>query len=225
MATWSSEEISHFYFCMCLPNAMPPCFSCTSDNGRKPPGCCAVRHTCKLLPAAQVWTCRIAPLASTCHTHFVYFNVSHFSQPDYCYRAKGCRQESIRVWKVIWGLEVPAEHHCSIATVLGFPVQNLMLLKFRTVNFCSFNFISQGFIGNIQKFAPIENFVLHGSWDQLSRYCYPHSALSISTSSCQGVKQMIHNSGTWARFVTVKGFQELFGIAIYAVSPAAVGGE
>jgi len=36
---------------------------------------------------------------------------------------------------------------------------------------------------------------------------------------------MVHSSGTWAWFVTVKSFQELFGIAIYAVSPAVVGGE
>lgn len=36
---------------------------------------------------------------------------------------------------------------------------------------------------------------------------------------------MVHSSGTWARFVTIKSFQELLGIAIYAVSPAAVGGE
>jgi len=43
------------------------------------------------------------------HMHFVYFNVSHFSQPHYCHGAKGCRQESARVWKVIWRLEMPVE--------------------------------------------------------------------------------------------------------------------
>ena len=55
-------------------------------------------------------------LASTCCVHFAYFNVSHFSQPHCHCRAKGCRQESTGVWKVVWRLEVPVECHCFITT-------------------------------------------------------------------------------------------------------------
>ena len=64
------------------------------------------------------------PVGFHVRVHFVYFNASHFSQPHYCDRAKGCRQESARVWKVIWRLEgagrMPSLHH--YFHVLGSPV-------------------------------------------------------------------------------------------------------
>ena len=106
----------------------------TSDNGRKPPGCCAVRHTCYLLHAAlsaNLPHCPVgfhesctgfhvlctlgAHLASLCHAHLAYFNALHFSKP--C-RTKGCGQESA-VCKAIQGLEmqVHVAHNCFIATI------------------------------------------------------------------------------------------------------------
>ena len=100
----------------------------TSDNGRKPPGCCAVRHTCQSLPAAWVSTCRIALSASTCRVHFAYFNASHFSQPRYHHRAKGCRQES-----------------AGVCHVLGSPVQIWWCWYFEP-KILHFYFVSRGFI-------------------------------------------------------------------------------
>ena len=110
-------------------------FTGTSDSGRKQPGCRSVRRTCQPLHAVQVWACRIAQLASTCHTHFASFNASQFSQPRYCCRAKGCRPEFTGVWKVVWRLEVPVECHRFITAST-----HLMLLKFQTVNFLQFLF-------------------------------------------------------------------------------------
>ena len=113
-----------FIFVMCLPNTMPPCFSCiyflhlqghlTMAENCVP--CRAVRRTCQSLPASLVWTCLITLLASTCFVHFAYFNVSQFSQPHCHCQAKGCRQESTGVWKVVRRLEVPVECHCFITT-------------------------------------------------------------------------------------------------------------
>jgi len=61
--------------------------------------------------------------AVTCRAHFAYFNRSHFSQPRYRCRAKGCRQESAGVWKVFQRLEVLVEcHHFIAASTLGSPV-------------------------------------------------------------------------------------------------------
>ena len=139
MAIRPSEEIFIFEFHMHLPNATPPCFSCIY-----------FLHLQGHLTMAA-WTCCIAMLASTCRTHFAYFNASHFSQHRYCCRAMGCRQESAGVWKVIQRLEVPVEHHhfiaastCGINLLLlphvESPIQNLTLLKFRSVNFCCFYF-------------------------------------------------------------------------------------
>ena len=48
------------FICACqmpCPLLLIYIFLTTSDNGRKPDGCHNVRHTCKSLPAAQVWTC------------------------------------------------------------------------------------------------------------------------------------------------------------------------
>ena len=43
--------------------------------------------------------------------YIAYFNASHFSQPRYHHRAKGCRQEFAGVWKVIQKPEVLIERH------------------------------------------------------------------------------------------------------------------
>ena len=49
-----------------------------------------LHSTCQLLRVAREWTCHFALLASTCCAHFAYFSTSHFSQPCYHRRAKGC---------------------------------------------------------------------------------------------------------------------------------------
>ena len=116
-----------FYFCMGLPNATPPCFSCIYFfKGERVPH--LQGHL--TMADARVWTCRIALLALTCRAHLAYFNRSHFSQPCYRCRTKGYRQESAGVWKVFQRLEVLVEcHHFIAASTLGLPVVEFLNRK------------------------------------------------------------------------------------------------
>ena len=117
-----------FYFCMGLSNAIPPCFSCIYFfKGERVPH--LQGHL--TMADARAWTCRIALLPLICHAHFAYFSRSHFSQPRYRCRAKGCRLESAGVWKDFQRLEVLVEcHHFIAASTLGSPV-----VEISTVNF------------------------------------------------------------------------------------------
>ena len=96
----------------------------------KPPSCHAVRLTRQSLPA----TCSSVNLPC-CPVGFhvsraLCFKTSHFSQPRYRCRAKGCRQESAGVWKVFQRLEVLVEcHHFIAASTLGLPVVEFLNRK------------------------------------------------------------------------------------------------
>ena len=127
-----------------------------SDNGRKPPGCRAVRQSCQSLPAARVWTCHIALLASTSRVHFAYLNVSHFSCYRYRRRAMGCSQESARVSKVVGSAGRTPSLHCHFH--VRITCSNLTLVKFRTVKFSQFLFWLHT---KCTKFAPFEKFPLY----------------------------------------------------------------
>ena len=73
-------------------------------------------------------------VASMCHAHFAYCSMLHFSQPRY--RCKATSKECIAVRSLLEN-----RRYNTIASS-GLPVQNLTLLKFRTVhtlmaNFCT----------------------------------------------------------------------------------------
>ena len=112
------------------------------ENGRKPPGCRAVKQFCQSLSAARVWTCHIALLASTCRVHFTYLNASHFSRPHYRRSAKGCSQEfrAARVSKVVGSAGRTSAIASSPLPCDRIACSNLTLVKFRTVKFSQFLF-------------------------------------------------------------------------------------
>lgn len=113
---------------------------------------CPHVRVCTRIQALCTCTCVCTHKACT-NAVYAYMR---FSLPHYGRRINGCRWGSAGVWKARNAGRMPLLDRCSHS--LGSPIQNLTLLRFRTVKFSWFYFVSQGFIQKYVKICTIWKF-------------------------------------------------------------------
>jgi len=100
-----------------------------------------------------------------CLTHFAYLNASHFSQPRYRRRAKGCRQGPLGSGR--WSEGWKCHRFITVPCINRIARSKFDAVEFQTEkNFTVFIFACRGFIRNIRKSAPFEIFPLYSIYQK-----------------------------------------------------------